>query len=111
MNAFLISTDNTLCLLRARFNESKCARIWSAAKNSRFAFVLGFPKLGESPKNELERSARGVLMSLSLSLRVCYYKRFKAYSRALILVKTCAQKTESNISADKKRMHCEQRVR
>jgi hypothetical protein len=82
MHALLISTDITLCLLRARFNESKCARIWSAAKNSRFAFVLGFPKLGESPKNELERSARGVLMSLSLSLRVCYYKRFKAYSRA-----------------------------
>ena len=71
MHALLISTDITLCLLRARFNESKCARIWSAAKNSRFAFVLGFPKLGESPKNELERSARGVLMSLSLSL--CVY--------------------------------------
>ena len=33
------------------------------------------------------------------------------YSRALTLIKTCAQKTESNISADKKRMHCEQRVR
>ena len=70
MNALLISTDITLCLLRARFNESKCARIWSAAKNSPFAFVLGFPQLGESPKNELERSARGVLMSLSLCVYV-----------------------------------------
>ena len=69
MHALLISTDITLCLLRARFNESKCARIWSAAKNSRFAFVLGFPKLGESPK-EFERSARGVLMSLSLCVYV-----------------------------------------
>ena len=70
MNALLISTDITLCLLCARFNESKCARIWSAAKNSPFAFVLGFPQLGESPKNELERSARGVLMSLSLCVYV-----------------------------------------
>ena len=33
------------------------------------------------------------------------------YSRALTLIKTCAQKTETNISADKKRMHFEQRVR
>ena len=31
-------------------------------------FVLGFPQLGESPKNE--RSARGVLMSLSLCVYV-----------------------------------------
>ena len=53
-----------------RTYESKCARIWSAAKNSPFAFVLGFPQLGESPKNELERSARGVLMSLSLCVYV-----------------------------------------
>ena len=68
MHAFLISADITLCLLRARFNESKCARIWSAAKNSPFAFVLGLPQLGESPKNE--RCARGVLMSLSLCVYV-----------------------------------------
>ena len=56
MRALLISTDITLCLLRARFNESKCARICSAAKNSRFAFVLGFPKLGESPKMKEARA-------------------------------------------------------
>jgi len=69
MNAFLISTDITLCLLCARFNESKCARIWSVAKNSRFAFVLGFPQLRESPKLN-DRSARVVLMSLSLCVYV-----------------------------------------
>ena len=60
-----------------------------------FKFIFrGFPQLGKSQDKRETRIFRGT-----------------PYSRALTLIKTCAQKTESNISADKKRMHCEQRVR